>query len=216
MFDDLCHAGVCQGLPDFLTEVTIPDNSPQPSPPMRAPDSDNDSDGFPGPSRSQLKREALALHDLGERLVGLTPAQLVRIPLPDDLAEAVRAAQAMSAHGARRRQLRYLGKLLRRIDAEPIQRALEEWETMGLAAKRQQQTLERLCAALLEGDETAFSGFVERYPHTDRAHARQLARNAIRERERGQPPKARRALFRYLREAMGAQPDATLDDEPAL
>ena len=68
------------------------------------------------PSKSQRKREATALQDLGEQLVKLTSAQLRRVPLPDDLLSAVRAAQAITQRGAHKRQLQLIGKLMRRLD----------------------------------------------------------------------------------------------------
>ena len=69
------------------------------------------------PSKSQRKREATALQDLGEHLVRLTPAQLRRVPLPEDLLAAIRTAQAIPQRGARKRQLQLIGKLMRRLDA---------------------------------------------------------------------------------------------------
>jgi len=91
-------------------------------------DDDFDPDSFEeleGPSKSQRKRDATALQDLGAQLVKLTSAQLNRIPLPDDLLAAVRAAQAMPQRGAHKRQLQYIGKLMRQIDdPEPIRAAL--------------------------------------------------------------------------------------------
>jgi ribosome-associated protein len=76
------------------------------------------------PSKSQRKREALALQDLGETLVTLKPAQLDKIPLPEELREAVLAARQMNQRGARKRQLQYIGRLMREIDPEPIRAAL--------------------------------------------------------------------------------------------
>jgi ribosome-associated protein len=76
------------------------------------------------PSKSQRKREALALQDLGETLVDLKPAQLEKIPLPEKLREAVLAARQMTQRGARKRQLQYIGRLMREIDPEPIRTAL--------------------------------------------------------------------------------------------
>ena len=91
-------------------------------------DDDFDPDSFEeleGPSKSQRKRDATALQDLGAQLVKLTSAQLNRIPLPADLLAAVRAAQAMPQRGAHKRQLQYIGKLMRQInDPEPIRAAL--------------------------------------------------------------------------------------------
>ncbi len=80
---------------------------------------------FEKPSKSQRKREATALQSMGETLVALKPVQLAKIPLPDELREAVLAARQMQQHGARKRQLQYIGKLMRQIDPEPIRAALE-------------------------------------------------------------------------------------------
>ena len=68
------------------------------------------------PSKSQRKREATALQELGEQLVKLTPAQLQRIPLPEELQATVRLAQTIAQRGGRKRQLQYIGKLMRRLD----------------------------------------------------------------------------------------------------
>ncbi len=80
-----------------------------------------DPEALPLPSKSQRKREATALQDLGEHLVKLTPAQLSRIPLPDELLAAVRMAQTISQRGGRKRQLQYIGKQMRRLDASETQ-----------------------------------------------------------------------------------------------
>ena len=80
---------------------------------------DDDTDGLEAPlppSKSQRKREATALRELGERMVSLTPAQLRRVPLPDELLAAVRTAQGIAQRGGRKRQLQYIGKLMRQLD----------------------------------------------------------------------------------------------------
>ncbi|MCP5159993.1 MAG: DUF615 domain-containing protein [Gammaproteobacteria bacterium] len=80
------------------------------------------------PSKSQRKREATALQELGERLVKLTSTQLSRVPLPEELLAAVRLAQTISQRGGRKRQLQYIGKLMRRLDGmetEAIHTALD-------------------------------------------------------------------------------------------
>ena len=86
---------------------------------MRDEDRDegpHDSESPRPPSKSQRKRDATALQDLGEHLVKLTPTQLRRVPLPDELLSAVRTARAISQRGARKRQLQLIGKLMRRLD----------------------------------------------------------------------------------------------------
>ncbi|NJN45574.1 MAG: DUF615 domain-containing protein [Candidatus Competibacteraceae bacterium] len=157
---------------------------------------------FSGPSKSQLKREATALQKLGEKLTALTPVQLEKIPLSADLLEAIQAAQQMRQHGARRRQLQYIGKLMRRIDTEPIQMALDGLSTVQNTAQHHQ--LEQLCAALLAEDAASLNEFLTHYPDTDRRHLQQLIRKAVHEQLHQQPPRSRRALFRYLREVVAA------------
>ena len=72
------------------------------------------------PSKSQRKREAAALQDLGEQLVKLTPAQLHRIPLPEELLATVRLTQTIAQRGGRKRQMQYIGKLMRQLDESAI------------------------------------------------------------------------------------------------
>ena len=76
----------------------------------------HDSATPPPPSKSQRKRDATALQDLGEQLVKLTPAQLSHVPLPDELLAAVRLAQGITQRGGHKRQLQYIGKLMRQLD----------------------------------------------------------------------------------------------------
>jgi ribosome-associated protein len=85
---------------------------------------DSDLDEYDGPrppSKSQRKREATALQELGERLVNLTATQLNRIPLSEELLAAVRLAQSISQRGGHKRQLQYIGKLMRRLDDAEIE-----------------------------------------------------------------------------------------------
>ncbi|RZV37575.1 MAG: DUF615 domain-containing protein [Chromatiales bacterium] len=77
------------------------------------------------PSKSARKREYLALQKLGEELVTLRESELLSMPLDEDLLEAVQEARRIKAHGALRRQKQYIGKLMRHVDPEPINAALE-------------------------------------------------------------------------------------------
>jgi ribosome-associated protein len=166
------------------------------------PDTDLLSNNFCGPSKSQLKREATALQKAGEGLTALTPAQLEKIPLPAELREAIQAVHQMRQRGARRRQLHYIGKLMRRLEAEPMEVALDALKTDQDTLKVHQ--LDQLCAALLAEDAASLNEFLTHYPDTDRQHLRQLIRNAVREQAHQQPPRSKRALLRYLREVVAA------------
>ncbi len=91
-----------------------------------------------GPSKSARKREAEALQTLGERLVGLPEAQLRQVPLPEDLAGAIAECRRISAHGGRYRQMQYIGKLMRRIDPQPILDVLARFDSTSAESKRRQ------------------------------------------------------------------------------
>lgn len=154
--------------------------------------------GFEPPSKSSRKREMQALQDLGEQLVALSTDQLRKVPLPDALFEAVRAAQGFKME-ARRRQMQYIGKLMRKVDAEPIQAQLDIFNGNSAAEVAKQHRLERLRLELLE-DEQVVGRIAETWPGADLQYLRTLRRNALKEREAGKPPKAFREIFRVLRE----------------
>lgn len=161
---------------------------------------DFDIDNDDRPSRSQLKREAEALQDLGLALVELPQAKLDRIDLPDKLREAIDLARRITAHGGKRRQLQYIGKLMRGFDAEPVRVQLEAFQQADRRAAQRFQQLEALRDQLLAEGDDALGAILERYPHADRQHLRQLIRQAQQERDKNKPPAAARVLFRYLRE----------------
>ena len=76
-------------------------------------------------SRTQKKKEDQALQRLGEQLVALQPRLLANMDLPDELLENIKFARKIKSHGARRRQIRHIGALLRHMDSQPIETALE-------------------------------------------------------------------------------------------
>ncbi len=78
------------------------------------------------PSKSQRKRDMIALQKLGESLLKLTPDKLARIPLDESLHDAILVAHSIKSHEARRRQLQYIGRLMRNVDPAPIEKALEK------------------------------------------------------------------------------------------
>lgn len=151
-------------------------------------------------SKSRRKREVTALQDLGEELLKLNPGQLEQIPLPDEIRSALAAALKLSAHGALRRQKQYIGKLMRSVDAAPIQTALNAIKEHGHTSTARFRELERWRDRLLAEGDAAIAAFLETHPQADRARLRTLARNAQTEQARGDAPKSARALFRYLRD----------------
>lgn len=152
------------------------------------------------PSKSQRKRDMHALQDLGRQLVELPAAALKRIELPDRLREAVDLARSIKAHGGRKRQLQYIGKLMREIDAEPIRAALEHRTHQAREDAHRFHRLEELRDRLLAEGDDAVEAVCEQFPGVERQRLRQLVRQAIKEKEQEKPPKSARQLFRYLRE----------------
>lgn len=174
-------------------------------------DYDNDSPDLRGPSKSQRKREMAALQDLGEELVGLSRERLGKIDMPDRLREAIHEAQRITKHEARRRQLQYVGKIMRDVDPAPLQEALDAFKGLSDAANARQHRLEKLRTRLLE-DESAFAELGHDYPGADIQQLRQLRRNALKEAEQGKPPRAFRELFRRLRELDESAAGGSIDE----
>lgn len=150
-------------------------------------------------SKSQRKRDALALQALADELVRLSPAELEGVPLTDALREGVAAARNLE-RGAYRRQVRYLGRLLRDVDATPIRIAVDARRRASSEDKARLRRLERWRERLLEEGDPAVSELLAEHPGADAQQLRQLLRNARRERESGRPPRSYRQLFRFLRE----------------
>jgi ribosome-associated protein len=152
------------------------------------------------PSKSQLKREMDALQALGARLIELGKERLAKIDMPDELREAVRDAQRFTKHEARRRQLQYIGRLMRNVDPAPIQAAIDELDGISAVANARMHALERLRERFL-ADEGVLNELAPRSATADFfQQLRQLRRNALKERAEQKPPRAYRELFRVLRE----------------
>jgi ribosome-associated protein len=151
-------------------------------------------------SRTRLKEDMKSLQLLGETIVKLPVDRINKIDMPDVLREAVLLARTLTKHEARRRQMQYIGTLMRKIDAEPIRRFVGDINRGSKNESRKFHKLEKLRDDLINGKEGAMEQVLEIYPGVDRQHLRQLVRNVVKEKEKEQPPKASRALFRYLKE----------------
>ncbi len=172
-----------------------------------------------GPSKSALKREMTALQKLGAELVGLSRDRLKKMDMPERLRDAIHDAQRFTQNEAKRRQLQYIGKIMREIETAPLQAAMDEINGVSGAATLRLQQLERLRTQFME-DEAVGSDIARDYPEADIQHLRQLRRNAIKEAQQSKPPRAYRELFRVLRdldktgagETDGADADETATD----
>jgi ribosome-associated protein len=167
---------------------------------------DETDDGYYGPSKSALKRESHSLQKMGETLADLPASVLKNLPLPDNLREAIAHLQGIRSRGAARRQRQYLGKLMRSVDPEPIQAALEAIDLRSQRERNQFHAIERWRDRFVQEGESVATEFIDRYPATDRQRLRSLARSvtsAVSDDQRG---RAARALFKFLREVMLTAP----------
>lgn len=153
------------------------------------------------PSKTKRKAEMLELQALGATLLELPAARLAMLGLPDALAAALREAQRISSREGKRRQLQYIGRLMRDVDAEPIRVALAGIEGSSAAARARHRRLEQWRARLL-ADDGALTEFAHQHASTDLQTLRTLIRNARKEIAAARPPRAQRELFRLLREAI--------------
>lgn len=151
-------------------------------------------------SRTRQKNEDRALQRLGEQLLALSAEQLAAIEIPEALNQAIGACRRMKSHGARRRQLQYIGVLMRNCDADTIRTGLERIKGGALQQARVFKKVEAWRDALREGDEATLEEILDQCPDADRQRLTQLMRNARPEVGRDQAVKASRKLFRYLRE----------------
>ena len=151
-------------------------------------------------SKTQKKQEMLALQELGEELAQLNAGQLAKIPLSDELREAIFAVQSMSKRGARYRQMQYIGRLMREVDVTHIQEALDLLRNKNNLATAHFHQLEKWRDQLIAGNEETINDILNSFSDLDIQHLRQLVRNAQKEAADGKSPKASREIFRYLKE----------------
>lgn len=149
-------------------------------------------------SKTRRKKAMHDLQALGEALVALDRSRLAELGLPERLSDAIALARTTTKHEARRRQLQYVGRLMREVDAAPIAATLARWAQGPQAEKAQFAALERWRDRLL-ADDTALDDLLAEHPGADRQRIAALVRDARREREAGGPPHQFRELFRQLR-----------------
>lgn len=149
-------------------------------------------------SKTQRKREMQALQDLGEELVALDTDKLAGLGLPTRLLDAVLDAKRISKFGALRRQMQYLGRLMRDADAGAIRSQLDVWKGTSVAETARLHAIERWRTRLI-GDELALGELLDQFPKADAQRLRALIRNVKREAEAKKPPKSFRELFQELR-----------------
>ena len=172
------------------------------------------------PSKSQLKREMTALQKLGAELIAEPRERVKRVPMPEDVRDAILECQTIKDHEGRRRQLQYVGKKMRTLEEEEvalIRKTIDSWKQPYKAETAALHAIERRRDKLL-ADDGALTDLRAQYPELDVQQMRTMIRNARREQAESKPPKAYREIFQMLKHlqtggAKAAAQDAAKDDE---
>jgi ribosome-associated protein len=152
-------------------------------------------------SKTELKRQAKVHQKLGETIVGLTDAHVATIPMDEELADAVAVARIVNKKkDGYRRQLQFIGKLLRQRDTHDIEEALSKIAHQHQASNAAFHKLEKARESVIEEGDPAIQRLIEDYPAFDRQKLRQFSRQVKKEREKNAPPKAFRELFQYIKD----------------
>ncbi|GGZ07817.1 ribosome biogenesis factor YjgA [Pseudoduganella plicata] len=154
------------------------------------------------PSKTELKRQSDALQDLGHELVDQPRDRVKRVPMPEDVRDAILECQSIKNHEGRRRALQFVGKKMRSLTEEEvaiIQRTIEGWKGASKADTAALHALERRREKLLV-DEKALTTLLGEHPELDAQHLRTLIRNARKEQAENKPPKAYREIFQILKD----------------
>lgn len=159
-----------------------------------------DEDFYDGPSKSQRKRDSTALQKLGDELSKLPTKQLESFPLSEALRESIMEAASMPQRGARKRQLKYIGSLLRDSEVEPILEALAKVKSQSALGVRHHHRVEQWRDRLIAEGDAALGELVSEYTQVDRGQVRQLIRSARSEQAADKPPRSTRRLYQYLRD----------------
>ena len=178
---------------------------------------DEETGEFFSESRSQNRREALEVLALGEKLVELTAAQLARLPIPAELLEHIEYSKRITSHGARKRQLAFLAKQMRREEDETLDAIRDALDAGSETSKRGVALMHKAedwRTRLLDGGDAALAALLAEYPAADRQRLRQLVRNAQEEAKRNKPPRAFRELYREVLAAV--QGGAVQDDDAGI
>jgi len=156
---------------------------------------------YPPPSRSEQRRQALDVLALAAQLVELDAGRLKQLPIPDEVRAQIALAQRISSHIARKRQLAFVAKTMRREDdavLDAIREALDAGSEMARQEAARLHRVEHWRERLLSEGDAALAEFISMYPSSERQQLRQLIRQVLVEREQNKPPRAFRALFRQL------------------
>jgi len=157
-------------------------------------------------SKTQRKIESEEKQKLGLTLVGLTDANLAKVPMDEELEDAIQVARKINKKkDGYRRQLQFIGKLLRSRDLAPIEQALDKIQSRHAENNAHFHQLEKYRDSIVSGGDQAIQHLLNEHPHLERQTLRQFYRQIQKERANNAPPKAFRALFQYLKDELEDQ-----------
>ncbi|MDH5518350.1 MAG: DUF615 domain-containing protein [Gammaproteobacteria bacterium] len=153
-------------------------------------------------SKSQLKRDANAITDLGVELAQFTDAQIKSVPMSDSLFNAIMEYKRIRKHSALKRQRLYIGKLIRQDDWETIRDHIIKLKEPVLQNNARFKEMENWRDKMLTEGDQAVNAFIGEHHQADRQKLRQMVKNAIKEQEKSDTPVHTRKLFKYIREVL--------------
>lgn len=167
-----------------------------------------DNDEIEYKSKTQIKEEMLALQDIGRVLIELPDSVYKTFPIPDDLDEAIKTYRRINSHNARKRQMQYIGRVIRGLDPKPLLDAIENHQQGNRKKNLVFQALEKLRERIVAGEQSAVDEVFERYPNCERQKLMQLVRAAKKEAQKNQEQEASnnkstkhfKKLFSFLKE----------------
>jgi ribosome-associated protein len=175
-----------------------PDSAPTRGRGLRNQPVAEDEEELP-PSKTKIKKQMHELRDLGEEITELSKDQLAQLDIPENLRDAIREMKNINKFGAQRRQMQYIGKLMRDVDTAPILAKLDAWKGKSQHHIAYMHQLEHWRDRLLESD-AALTELLAAHPQADAQRLRALIRNAQKEMEAQKSPKNFREIFQVLRE----------------
>jgi len=155
------------------------------------------------PSKTQRKRDVEALVDLAKRLIELDASKLANMNIPSSLLEAIEQGKTIQTHAAKKRQFKFIAKMLYDIDTTAIRQLFEMRDQQSQKGVNAFHHIEALRDKLISGGKPALTTFLTSNPQADRQKVHQLIRRAIQEEKAGKPSKSARFLFRYLKDELG-------------
>ncbi|MQA21469.1 ribosome biogenesis factor YjgA [Rugamonas rivuli] len=169
------------------------------------------------PSKTELKRQSDALQKMGQTLVEAPRDRVKRVPMPEDVLDAILDCQNITNHEGRRRQMQFIGKKMRTLDEAEvavIQKTIDSWKGASKSETAAMHALERRRDKLLT-DDKALTTLLEENPELDVQQLRTLIRNARKEQAENKPPKAYREIFQILKQvdAKKNKPSADGDEQ---